>query len=758
MAPMQSTPMDTVTPDVPEVETLLVESDQGGTRADLLSPLRARAVSVVAVLLLVAGCLALASAAAREPVKPQVAPGGLVRLVKVDGKAKGKPQPVQAKENASKASEKVATLSEDDCAQIRTLFESAKGGKAASLASLKAQGIDITEFGPGADPCQVIPALAKAKATAKFDEAMDGGSKAEKKARRNTTSVTTTTTTSTHTTSTRTTVQTTDPCSGDGQDCRNTTCCSLKGMQCYEKSKEWAQCKVTCVPGKDPSDVDSAPWTCKELGKRTPGEPATCSEVSENCITSKCCTGIGFACYAKNETFATCKASCTPGPDYMDEDGFEPWTCQQLGDSVPGKGPWVDEECANDEDDCREAACCQTSGHQCYEMGEGWAQCKADCSTEPENAWDDAWTCKEIGQRTPPSAWDVAIAPRNGKVATWVRDRCSREDDDCTHTQCCTEVGAVCYKKDATYGKCMTACDPSMPGYDDWACEESGSRSFGVARKTWPSLFCFSVIRLCAEKNCYELSLMNRIYELGPDSAGIFGCDDWNVFANEPAKVGGRDATQIKGNISVGISKDGTAANTELFMAVWELVIDDGRFRMHDWTVKMDPDAVLLPWKLGDHLAPHTNNGEHDGRLYVVNCNAWPDSDSFPMMYGSVEIFSKGAMTAYAANMQARCADYFQWEDWGEDYFITRCMDQLDVGRLDMFDLVGDNVCVGPGQGGTGDCSEGERAAFHPFKDIEVWTNCYNNAVGFHPETPAPAPPEEGQEGGEGDWQQQEGA
>ncbi|CAK0833816.1 unnamed protein product, partial [Prorocentrum cordatum] len=96
MAPMQSTPMDTVTPDVPEVETLLVESDQGGTRADLLSPLRARAVSVVAVLLLVAGCLALASAAAREPVKPQVAPGGLVRLVKVDGKAKGKPQPVQA--------------------------------------------------------------------------------------------------------------------------------------------------------------------------------------------------------------------------------------------------------------------------------------------------------------------------------------------------------------------------------------------------------------------------------------------------------------------------------------------------------------------------------------------------------------------------------------------------------------------------------------------------------------------------------------
>jgi hypothetical protein len=500
--------------------------------------------------------------------------------------------------------------------------------------------------------------------------------------------------------------------------------------------------------------VDSFPWTCKELGERTSGEPETCSEVDENCIKSKCCTGVGFACHAKNETFATCKAGgCTPGPDYTDEDSWEPWTCEQLGDTVPGKSPWVDEECANDEDDCREAACCQTSGNQCYEMGENWAQCKPWCSTEPASEWDDAWTCQEIGQRTPPSAGDDGFGPRNGKVASWVRDHCSKDDDDCTHTQCCSEVGAVCYKKDKTYAKCMTTCDPSNPGFDDWACEEKGSRSFGVARKTWPSLFCAAVIHLCDdEEKCYEHALVNRIYELGPDSAGIFGCDDWMVLSNEPAEVGGRDTTLIPGDIKVGISKDGTAANTELFMKVWELVIADGRFKTHDWTVKMDPDAVLLPWKLGDHLAPHTNNGEHDGRLYVVNCNAWPGSESFPMMYGSVEIFSKGAMIAYMEHV-AHCADVLPWEDWGEDFFMTRCMDQIDVGRLELFNVVGDNVCVGPGQGGTGDCSEGDRAAFHPFKDIVEWNNCYNNAAGYHPETPAPPPPEEQAEGDAGEWQ-----
>jgi hypothetical protein len=388
-------------------------------------------------------------------------------------------------------------------------------------------------------------------------------------------------------------------------------------------------------------------------------------------------------------------------------------------------------------------------------MGEGWAQCKADCSTEPdkEKWWEDPWTCTELGPRTPESAGDVGNGPRGGKVASWVKKHCSSDAENCTKTQCCTEVGAQCFAKDDTYAKCMMSCNSSAPDTDGWSCEAKGSPSFGIARKSWPSLFCFSVIHVCHDKKkCYENALMNRIYELGPDSAGIFGCDDWSVFenGNEVVEVGGRDVKLIPGNISVGVSKDGTAANTELFMAVWQLVIDEGKFKLHDWTVKMDPDAVLLPWKLGDRLAPHTSNGEHGGRLYVVNCNAWPGGGDFPMMYGSVEIFSKGAMMAYAEHMQDRCAEYLPWKDWGEDYFITRCMDQLDVGRLEMFDLVGDNVCVGPGQGGTGDCSEGERAAFHPFKDIEVWTNCYNNAVGYHPPTPAPA----WQKGSEG-WQQE---
>jgi hypothetical protein len=236
-------------------------------------------------------------------------------------------------------------------------------------------------------------------------------------------------------------------------------------------------------------------------------------------------------------------------------------------------------------------------------------------------------------------------------------------------------------------------------------------------------LFCFAVFRVChPADDCYEQGLLQSMFDNDP-SSGVFGCDDWALLSNEAADVGGRKSLAF-GEFSVGVSKDGTAANTELFVAAWGVLFKDGRFQKHDWTLKVDPDAVLLPWRMRDHLVDHTDDEE----LYVVNCNAYPDSDAFPMMYGSVEILSKAAAKAYSKGA-TKCREGLQWEDWGEDWYLTQCLDFLGVKRLEMFDVVGDNVCVGPGQGGTGDCGEGGRAAFHPFKTIEKWTECYKNAL-----------------------------
>merc|ERR1711924_496032 len=52
-----------------------------------------------------------------------------------------------------------------------------------------------------------------------------------------------------------------------------TMCCQDDGMQCYEKNEYWAACEIDCAPGVDVRDEthEQTPWTCRKLGKRTPG-------------------------------------------------------------------------------------------------------------------------------------------------------------------------------------------------------------------------------------------------------------------------------------------------------------------------------------------------------------------------------------------------------------------------------------------------------------------------------------------------------
>jgi len=100
------------------------------------------------------------------------------------------------------------------------------------------------------------------------------------------------------------------------------------------------------------------------------------------------------------------------------------------------------------------------------------------------------------------------------------------------------------------------------------------------------------------------------------------------------------------------------------------------------------------------------------------------------MMYGALEVFSRKAIIAYAMHNFEKCQSYLDWELWGEDFYMTRCMDQIDVGRLEDFRIIGDNTCVGPGQSGA-DCNDADVAAFHPFKEIEDWIGCFKTATGI---------------------------
>lgn len=177
-------------------------------------------------------------------------------------------------------------------------------------------------------------------------------------------------------------------CSGDTDDCSDTKCCKHKGYVCYEKNEHYANCNASCTPGNNTNDPEEHRTEWSCLAL---GPPA-CSDPHENCHQSKCCANAGHTCVVKNEHWASCKSSCTPGVDASDpEEHQTPWNCSALGGA----------NCSNDTEDCRATRCCQHPGYTCYSKNEHFANCNATCTpgvhaTDPEDH-QTPWNCTVLG-------------------------------------------------------------------------------------------------------------------------------------------------------------------------------------------------------------------------------------------------------------------------------------------------------------------------------------------------------------------------
>lgn len=233
-----------------------------------------------------------------------------------------------------------------------------------------------------------------------------------------------------------------------------------------------------------------------------------------------------------------------------------------------------------------------------------------------------------------------------------------------------------------------------------------------------PLLYCYSVIR----ESGYERPLMLEQLKKG---FGIFACDKFDVYSSPnsftlgmaSAGIGGMQVdTIVFQNAEVGVSKDNTAGNTELFMNVWNAVNEREIWKQTDFIVKADPDAVLIPERLKAHMRPYLDWGA----TYIKNCDKVPTDPDFPMMFGALEVFSREAMNTYL-KQQEQCKQ-LPWHPWGEDFFMTKCLDKLGVYGLGDFEVLGDNYCVGAS------CGDGLMAAYHPFKTIDQWFDCWGQA------------------------------
>lgn len=425
-------------------------------------------------------------------------------------------------------------------------------------------------------------------------------------------------------------------------------------------------------------------------------------------------------CYVKQDGWASCKPECNPGPDPVDDNKM-PWSCQELGSRTPGAPPawgqaaaWVESECSGSGEDCSNTQCCREPGHQCYVKKPGsWSMCLPTCLHGPllTDSNPDIWDCSPLGGRTP----GLAKVSSEVQIQDWVGTHCSADNEDCTGTMCCSNPTSQCYEKTYGWAVCMRGCNPGQPREGDadgnpWSCAALGPRT----PRAWghPSLYCFSVAQIWSPEGDVIRAQINT-----DGGAGIFACEQFDVFTTEGGEFLGDGPSgpiwsQHFDNAAVGTSVDGTAGNTRLFINVWEAVKAVGRFWLTDWTVKADPDAVVIPDRLRGHLIQHM-----DHPTFIITCTL---PGMTPMMFGAVEAISKDALRKFFDGRQA--CEGLHVDEWGEDRWLSACLKQLGAPGDEDFEMVSDGVCTGVS------CSSG-RAAFHPFKSAEAWQGCYYEAV-----------------------------
>jgi len=241
---------------------------------------------------------------------------------------------------------------------------------------------------------------------------------------------------------------------------------------------------------------------------------------------------------------------------------------------------------------------------------------------------------------------------------------------------------------------------------------ENGQGSVQVREaRLGQSLFCFSLVLPFG----YERSLLALQYR---HHASIFCCDEYATYSNTSLEVAPAVVTgAILSDLLVQRGGEfGTVLNTDVFLAVWAKVVQNGRFLFHDWTVKADPDAVFIPSRLRALLEAHHES--HRG-TYLNNCKFG--------MHGPVEVFSRNAVKALGGGAD-HCMQHFIKLcsgkcQWGEDMFIDLCLKGVLLAhRENEYRLLLEDHCDPPA--GWYSCQDTRAAAYHPFKTEEGYRRC----------------------------------
>jgi len=238
----------------------------------------------------------------------------------------------------------------------------------------------------------------------------------------------------------------------------------------------------------------------------------------------------------------------------------------------------------------------------------------------------------------------------------------------------------------------------------------------------WPSLFCITVATL---EDKHGLMLVKAQFS---NLRGVFSCEEFSVFTEGQLHVLGPNANGhtvktilVPQNMELAPypNQPGNGHPRRTFMAIWDMVVADARFRRHEWTVKVDPAVVFFPDRLRQRLLAPTAVG---GPAVLVNCHLGAQKK----LLESLQVLSQQALETYFTR-QEECQRALPWLRSGfgdgmwhaEGEFLLQCLGQLGVRRLDAFTMLADARCK------SAPCTHKWHVAFSNYSDVEDWSVCY---------------------------------
>merc|ERR1712113_1350222 len=121
-----------------------------------------------------------------------------------------------------------------------------------------------------------------------------------------------------------------------------------------------------------------------------------------------------------------------------------------------------------------------------------------------------------------------------------------------------------------------------------------------------------------------------------------------------PGEVNTVKVDDVNGDFHFGKRKlTGTWINSPIFIQVWKAIRTEGLWASHDWTVKVDADAVFLPMRLRTKLSGQkvTSSG-----IYLENCKYVNYG-----FFGNLEVISHQGFSTLLANLED-CVSALNWK------------------------------------------------------------------------------------------------